>query len=159
MNSIIIGQYIPGKGFFYKLDPRTKILAVLFLMIAVFMLENITQLLIALGVAVLILLIGRISIIKVVKGLRAIFVLLIFTFVFQIALNNEGTIVSQATMHFNYISVAAVVVAFIAWRLLVRLGKFRFLLFLAFLFGSYFILRYVNTGTDFYSFPEIKKMW
>ncbi|MBI9008928.1 MAG: energy-coupling factor transporter transmembrane protein EcfT [Tenericutes bacterium] len=152
MNSIIIGQYIPGKGFFYRLDPRTKIISVLFLMIAVFMLENITQLSIALAAAIFILLIGQISIIKVAKGLRAIFVLLIFTFVFQIALNTEGKILSQATLHFNLYSVLAIVLAFVFWRILLRLGKFKFLLFLAFVFGVYFILRYVGYGTDFYSF-------
>jgi energy-coupling factor transport system permease protein len=152
MNSIIIGQYIPGKGFFYRLDPRTKIISVLFLMIAVFMLENITQLFIAFGIAILILLIGRISIIKVVKGLKAIFVLLIFTFIFQIALNTEGQILSQATMHFNLYSIIGVVIAFIVWRLLAKFGKFKFLLFIAFVFGIYFIFRYINYGTDFYSF-------
>jgi len=152
MNSIIIGQYIPGKGFFYKLDPRTKIVAVLFLMIAVFMLENIAQLFIAFGIALFILLLGRISIIKVIKGLKAIFVLLIFTFVFQVALNTEGKILSQANMHFNLYSVIGVVIAFIIWRLLVKIGKFKILMFIAFILGVYFILRYVNFGTDFYSF-------
>lgn len=152
MNSIIIGQYIPGKGFFYKLDPRTKLLSILFLMIAVFMLENTTQLLIAFGIAFLILLIGRISIIKVIKGLKAIFVLLIFTFIFQIALNTEGKILSQAIMHFNVWSVVAIVLAFVAWRLLAKIGKFKLLLFFAFILGTYFILRYVSIGSDFYSF-------
>lgn len=152
MNSIIIGQYIPGKGFFYRLDPRTKIISVFFLMIAVFLLENITQLLIAFVACFLILLMGRISVLKVIKGLKAIFVLLIFTFVFQIALNTDGDILSQATMHFNLYSIIAVVLAFIIWRLLVRLGRFRILLFFIFILGLYFILRYVSFGTDFYNF-------
>jgi energy-coupling factor transport system permease protein len=152
MNSVIIGQYIPGKGFFYRLDPRTKIISVVFIMISVFMLENISQLMIAFGIAFLILLLGRISISKVIKGLKPIFVLLIFTFIFQIALNKEGQILSQATMHFNLFSVIALVLAFIVWRVLVRFGKFKFLLFLAFIFGSYFLLRYIDLANDFYSF-------
>lgn len=152
MNSIIIGQYIPGKGFLYKLDPRTKLVSILFLMIAVFLLETIEQLLIGFAICILVLLIGRISIIKVLKGLRAIFVLLIFTFIFQIALNTDGEVMHQATMHFNYYSVAFVVAAFIAWRLLVRFNKFKFLLFIAFVLGSYFILRYVSLAPDFYNF-------
>ncbi|XFA98256.1 energy-coupling factor transporter transmembrane protein EcfT [Candidatus Izemoplasma sp. B36] len=152
MNNIIIGQYIPGKGFFYKLDPRTKIVSVIFLMISVFMLETTYQLLIALGVALLLLVIGQISVLKVAKGLKPIFVLLIFTFVFQIALNQEGVIVSQAVMNFNLYSVLAIVGAFIIWRLLARLGKFKILLFIAFIFGAYFILRYINYANNFYSF-------
>ena len=121
-------------------------------MIAVFMLENITQLFIAFGIAILILLIGQISIIKVIKGLKAIFVLLIFTFIFQIALNTEGKILSQATMHFNWYSVIGIVILFVIWRLLLKFGKFRIILFTLFILGLYFILRYINYGTDFYSF-------
>jgi len=152
MNSIIIGQYIPGKGFLYRLDPRTKMLAIIFLMVSVFLLQNITQLLVAFGIGILILLFGRISLWKVIKGLKPIFVLLIFTFVFQIALNKSGTVVSDAVMHFNLYSVIIAVGAFILWRILVRLNRFKMLLFIAFLLGLYFILRYADFGNDFYSF-------
>ena len=155
MNNIIIGQYIPGKGFFYRLDPRTKIMTIIFLMVAVFMLENIFQVLVAFGIAILLLLVGRISIIKVLKGLKPIFVLLIFTFVFQIALNQEGVIVSQATMHFNIYSAIGIVVAFIIWKFLTKFGKFKILLFVMFILGIYFILRYINYATDFYNFDLV----
>ncbi len=152
MNSIIIGQYIPGKGFFYKLDPRTKIIAILFLMISIFMLETITQLLIAFGIAVLMLLIGRISILKVIKGLKPIFILLIFTFIFQIALNKEGSVVLSSTMHFNAYSVLFAVVAIILWRLLVRRFRMGILFFILTAVGLYFIFTYVNLAQDFFSF-------
>ncbi len=152
MNSIIIGQYIPGKGFFYKLDPRTKILSILFLMISVFLLENITQLAIAIGIAIVILIIGKISILKVLKGLKPIFVLLIFTFIFQVALNSEGAILSTALLHFNIFSVLASIVIFVIWRLLLRIGKFKILLFFIFVLALYFNFRYLSLGQDFYSF-------
>lgn len=152
MNSIIIGQYIPGNGFLYKLDPRTKLVSILFLMIAVFLLESILQLAIAFGICLLILIIGKIPIIKVLKGLKAIFVLLIFTFIFQIALNTEGEILHQSTMHFNLYSVIAIIAAFVVWRLLRRAIKFRFLLFIAFIFGAYLILRYISYTPDFFNF-------
>ncbi len=96
--------------------------------------------------------IGRISLIKVMKGLKPIFILLIFTFVFQIALNSEGKILSTAMLHFNIYSVIGIVVIFIIWRLLLKFNKFKFILFLAFIFAIYFNLRYVNFGTDFYGF-------
>ena len=155
MNSIILGQYIPGKGFFYKLDPRTKIISIVFLMIAVFMLENIQQLAVAFAIAIALLLIGNISILKVLKGLKPIFVLLIFTFVFQIALNKEGPTVSQAVMHFNLYSVGIIILTFVMWRLLAKFCKFKILLFILFAFGVYMILRYVTFANDFYSFNFI----
>ena len=148
--NIVIGQYVPGKGLFYKLDPRTKIMSVVFLMIAVFMLENNLQLTIALGVAILSLVIGRISIVKVVKGLKPIFVLLIFTFIFQLSLNRSGVIAMQTNLYFNIYSIIAIILLFIVWRLLVKFNKFKILLFIGFVLGLFFILKLIDTGTDFY---------
>ncbi len=152
MNSIIIGQYIPGSGFFYRLDPRTKIITILFLMIAVFMLETILQLAIAIGIAVVLLLAGRISLLKVLRGLKPIFILLVFTFVFQIALNTEGVVLSTATMHFNLTSVIFALLIFVLWRFLLRFNRFKILLFVLFVLGLYFNFRYATLHTDFYSF-------
>ena len=146
MKSIIIGQYIPGKGLFYKLDPRTKIVSVLLIMIGVFLLQSIEQLLIALAVALLLLVIGRISIIKVLKGLKPIFILLIFTFIFQILLNKEGRMVIDQEMQLTVFSVGFLVLAFVAWRVLVKHIRFRFLLFLAFVASVFVILIYVDFG-------------
>ncbi len=152
MNSIVIGQYVPGKGFFYRLDPRTKIMAVLFLMIAVFLLENILQLSFALLLAVILMLIGRLSIIRIIKGLKPIFVLLIFTFVFQIALNTEGPLLLDRVMHFNWISVSAAVVWFVLWRIAAKRLNMRIILFLIFVMGLYYIFRHLSFASDFFSF-------
>jgi energy-coupling factor transporter transmembrane protein EcfT len=40
-DSIIIGQYFPGFGFLYSVDPRAKIISFLFLMIIIFIFKNI----------------------------------------------------------------------------------------------------------------------
>ncbi len=152
MNSIIIGQYIPGKGFLYRLDPRTKMISIIFLMVSVFLLQNVYQLFIAFGIGILVLLFGRISLLKVIKGLKPIFLLLIFTFIFQIALNKSGDVVSDTTMHINLYSIGAVVLAFVIWRILVRFNKLKMLLFLVFVVGIYFIFRYITYSPDFYSF-------
>ena len=146
MKSIIIGQYIPGKGLFYKLDPRTKILAVLFIMISVFLLETITQLLIGFAIAILLLIIGRISIIKVIKGLKPIMILLIFTFIFQIMLNREGATIISRDMYLTWFTILFLVVAFVLWRVLVKVTRWRFTMFLLFTVSVYSILRFVDFG-------------
>jgi energy-coupling factor transport system permease protein len=146
MKNIIIGQYIPGKGLFYRLDPRTKIVSVLFIMIAVFLLQTIEQLLIALGVAIIMLLIGRISIIKVLKGLKPILVLLIFTFIFQIMLNREGVMIVNQEMQLTIFTALFLLLALIIWRILSRYIRYRFLLFLAFVASIFLILVYVDFG-------------
>ncbi|NLZ61990.1 MAG: energy-coupling factor transporter transmembrane protein EcfT, partial [Acholeplasmataceae bacterium] len=61
MKNIVIGQYLPGSGFFYKLDPRTKIIGVIVLMIAIFLLETILQLAIAFAIGIVLMLVGRLS--------------------------------------------------------------------------------------------------
>jgi len=146
MKSVIIGQYIPGKGLFYRLDPRTKIVAVFLIMIAVFLLETITQLLIGFGLAIMFLLIGRISIIKVIKGLKPIMILLIFTFIFQIILNRDGEMLVNHKMYLTVYTALFIIGAFIIWRILVKFSNFRFTLFFLFIASIYFILRYVDFG-------------
>lgn len=37
LNSMIIGQYVPGDSFIHKLDPRTKIIVIFFYVIVVFL--------------------------------------------------------------------------------------------------------------------------
>ena len=40
MNNIVIGQYIPGNSWIYKIDPRIKISALIILMVATFLLNS-----------------------------------------------------------------------------------------------------------------------
>ncbi|MDY0010333.1 MAG: energy-coupling factor transporter transmembrane component T [Candidatus Izemoplasmatales bacterium] len=148
MKSIIIGQYIPGKGLFYRLDPRTKIIAVLLIMISVFLLETIEQLLIGLATAIVLLLIGKISILKVIKGLKPIMILLIFTFIFQIILNREGEAIVSQQMYFTVYTLLFLILAFIVWRILAKLIRYRFTLFFLFAAGVFLILSYVDFGAN-----------
>ncbi len=152
MKNIIIGQYVPGTGFLYRLDPRTKIISVLILMVAVFLLQTIPQLLIATGVALLILIVGNISVRRVLKGLKPLFVLLVFTFVFQIFFNKGGDLWLDETMSFSLVSILGAVVLTIIWRFLAHYKKFKFLLFFAYVVGLFFVFRdlaYGNIWTTF----------
>lgn len=155
MKSIVIGQYVPGSGFFYKLDPRTKILSVLFIMVGIFMLQNITQLLIAFGVALVALLIGRLSFFRIIKGLKPIFFLLIFTFVFQVALNKQGKILVNDQMYLTVYSILALLAAFVLWRIAAKQFRFKIVLFSIFAASVYFILKYVQWGYQLTSFSLV----
>lgn len=148
MKSIVIGQYIPGDGFFHKVDPRTKILAILFLMIATFLLKDIYQIMGALVLTFILLYIGKIPVKKVIKGLKPILILLVFTFVFQILLNREGKVLLDANLNISIINIALVVGLFIIWRLLAKFKKFNFLLFVGFLIGSVVLFANVNIAND-----------
>lgn len=90
MNSISFGQYVPGNSWIYKMDPRVKIVLSIVLIVIVFLIPNIWGMLIALGTFILMFLSARISPIKVLKGIRGLLFLLLFTFILQL-IYTKGT--------------------------------------------------------------------
>lgn len=153
MKNIVIGQYIPGSGFLYRLDPRTKLIAVVFLMVSVFLLETIVELLVAFGLAFLVLIAGKISIIRVAKGLKPLVVLLLFTFFFQILFNKEGTLLVSEALTLNPLNLGLAVVWTLLWRLLAKIGKFKTVLLFVWIAGVFALLRYVSLAPLWTTFP------
>ncbi|MDD3122524.1 MAG: energy-coupling factor transporter transmembrane component T [Candidatus Izemoplasmatales bacterium] len=153
MKNIVIGQYVPGEGFFYKLDPRTKIISIVFLMVSLFLLESITYLLIAFGLSILLLIAGKLSILRILKGLKPIFILLIFTFIFQIMFNKEGTLLVNQVMRFSVTSIIGIFVITVIWRFLAKYKRFNTILFFLYLAGLYFLLARFNYGAVLTTFP------
>lgn len=142
MKNIIIGQYIPGTGFFYKIDPRTKIICMIVLMVSIFLLQTIYEVLIAFGIALVLIIAGNIPIRRVAKGLRPLYVLLLFTLFFQIAFNRTGTLLVNETMEISAFSVLFMVGATVLWRWLASFKRITKLLFFGYIAGLYFIMRY-----------------
>lgn len=90
MNNITFGQYIPGNSWIYKLDPRMKIILTIALIVLVFIIPTLTGMLIALGLFILLFISTRISLIRVIKGLKPVLFLLLFTVVLQL-IYTKGT--------------------------------------------------------------------
>ena len=143
MKNIVIGQYVPGTGFFHRLDPRTKIIAVVFLMVAVFLLESILQVSIAFLVTLWVMLLGKISVGRVARGMRPLFVLLVFTFSFQIFLNREGTLLLRQEMTIGLYSVLAVLAWTVLWRLAASFRRLRGPLLILWIAGVYAAFSYL----------------
>lgn len=126
MNSFIIGQYIPGTSFLYRMDPRSKLYALFLLMISSFFLPNIYFMA---GMFVLVLLFLRIGGIKfgrIIKGLKPILILLLFTFGFQVAFIKTGSKLIDEEMSFNLLSLGAATFIFFIWIYTRRFIRFRF---------------------------------
>ncbi len=81
---ITFGQYVPGNSWIYKLDPRVKILLTVLLIVMIFLVPNLFGMLIALGVFILIFISTRISIFKVLKSIKGVLFLLLFTIILQL---------------------------------------------------------------------------
>ncbi|MDE6656469.1 MAG: hypothetical protein K2J85_05715, partial [Anaeroplasmataceae bacterium] len=90
MNNITIGQYVPGNSWLYKLDPRTKVILTILFIVMIFLISSFYAMLISFGVFILIFLSTRVSIIRLIRGLKPILFLLTFTFILQIIYNRDG---------------------------------------------------------------------
>ena len=115
MGNFVLGQYVPGKSYLYKLDPRTKIIALVLMMVAVFFLKDIYFMLGAFGIVVLIMITGRISFFKALHALRHLIALSIFIFAFQVLFNHTGEVLYTKEMSFSLFSVSSAVAVFILW--------------------------------------------
>lgn len=94
LGDITIGQYYPGDSFLHKLDPRTKIVAVLIYMISLFVVNNFYGLLGMLGVSVAVVTISRIPLKYFFRGLKMIVFIVLLTVALQMFMT-PGTIVWQ----------------------------------------------------------------
>ncbi len=91
MDNITFGQYVPGNSWIYKLDPRIKILLAVLYIVILFLLPNLISMAIGLGVFLLIFISTRISLWKVIKGLKGILFLLLFTVLLQLIYTNDAS--------------------------------------------------------------------
>lgn len=130
MKNIVIGRYIPGDSFLYRMDPRVKLIALFLLFVAVFVIDELWIMGGALVGILILLPVGKISLKKVYFGLRPLLFLLIFTFVFQILFNTQGRLLATLRLEFDLFNVALAGVLFIAWLYLKRFTSFTFISFL-----------------------------
>ena len=137
----VLGQYVPGKSYLYKLDPRVKIISTIILMVAVFFLKNYYEMLGAIGLTILILLTARISIFKALKSLRPLLMLSIFVFLFQIFFNKSGNVIYSSEMYLSIDALIAIAIISVIYFLTKRYIKFKFIYLILFLAGIFFSLQ------------------
>ena len=89
ISDITLGQFFPGFSPLHKLDPRTKIILAILFIVAVFLANNPVTFLFLILLTVVLVAISRISFSVVLKGLKPIFFILIFTTLINIFLT-EG---------------------------------------------------------------------
>lgn len=79
ISDITLGQYFPGTSLFHRLDPRTKIIASILYMVAVFCAKNLFTYLLLILVTIGIAAVGQISIRQIGKSLKPLFWVLVIT--------------------------------------------------------------------------------
>lgn len=91
-SSMIIGQYVPGNSFVHQIDPRSKMLIIFFYVIFVFFANNVWSYSLLTLFIIITIIITRIPIKFIIKGLTPIWFLIIFTFLLHLFLTKEGSV-------------------------------------------------------------------
>lgn len=79
ISDITLGQFFPGYSPIHKLDPRTKIVLAVLFIVSVFIANNPVSFAFVAAFAVILVLLSRISIKVVIKGIKPIIFILMFT--------------------------------------------------------------------------------
>lgn len=79
LNDVTFGQYYPVKSFSHRADPRIKLLALIAYIVALFLADNFYSLALGLLVLVITIIVSRVPLGSVLRSVKAIIFLLIFT--------------------------------------------------------------------------------
>lgn len=152
MNNIVIGQYIPGNSWIYKTDPRVKMVSLIILMVATFLLNSFYLMLMMFGLMLLMFLSTKVPFLKMLRGLKPLIFLLTFTFVIQIIGGTTSTtakILIQTKMYLSLSSIGAIVLitAFYFW--IKKYIPLRIILFFTYVFLIFFVQALLPYGPSF----------
>ncbi len=92
IRDITIGQYYPSGSRLHRLDPRVKIVCTLLYLVSLFLFDNIWGYLVATAFLVFVIRVSKVPFKYIVRGLKAVIMLLMITVVFNLFLNKTGKI-------------------------------------------------------------------
>ena len=95
MDNMILGRYIPGNSIIHRLDPRSKLVAMILLIIISFWANNpITNLILFIATGIFVIL-SEVPLSFFIKGLRSMFFLIAFTTLFQLFFISGGQVLFE----------------------------------------------------------------
>ncbi len=115
MRDITIGQYYPTDSPVHRMDPRLKLFATLVFLISVFAYKGLIGLMIVTAFLVFVIRLSRVPFRYMVKGLRAILILMLITAMFNLFLTPGETLVSLWKLRITREGISAAV------RMMIRL--------------------------------------
>ncbi len=147
MKNIIIGQYIPGTSFLYKMDPRSKIIALGILMVTAFIFKDISHILYMLAGVLIILKIGGIPIVRIARGLKPIMILLLFTFTFQVLFIKTGAVMLDTALTLTTYNLGIMIIIILLWYFLRKYIKSKLLFMVVIILVILTMLSMYTPGT------------
>ena len=95
MDNMILGRYIPGNSIVHRLDPRSKLVAMILLIMIVFWANNPITNLILFVVTGIFVALSEVPLSFFIKGLRSMFFLIAFTTLFQLFFISGGHVLFE----------------------------------------------------------------
>ncbi len=95
LKDITIGQYIHGNSIVHNLDPRIKMINVIILITSLFLIVRFKGFAIYLGFIIFTVLLSKLPLKKILKGLRPIFFLILLTLLLHIFMTKGGGVIWQ----------------------------------------------------------------
>lgn len=102
MRDITIGQYYQTQSVLHNLDPRVKITGTLIFIISLFTAKNITSYAVATAFLMAVILLSRVPFSFIVRGMKAVVIILLITVVFNLFLTPGITLVSFWKFRITY---------------------------------------------------------
>ena len=92
LKDITLGQYFPGNSVIHRLDPRTKLIMLVMYIVALFLAKSWVSYAVMLAFLVLSIQISTIPVKSIVKGMKPLAVILVFTGVLNLFFTTEGKV-------------------------------------------------------------------
>ena len=99
IRDITLGQYFPGDSWVHRLDPRIKIIATLLFLIELFIVDNFIGFGIAAVCLGVVIAVSGVPVGYILRGLRPILMILIFTFALNIFMVNGRVLWQWKFLH------------------------------------------------------------
>lgn len=92
LKDITLGQYFPGNSLIHRLDPRTKLIMLVVYIVALFMASGFVSYLLMFAFLAAVIKISTIPVKSILKGMKPLVMILIFTGVLNLFFTQEGTL-------------------------------------------------------------------
>ncbi|MGS0972582.1 MAG: energy-coupling factor transporter transmembrane component T family protein [Candidatus Izemoplasmataceae bacterium] len=135
MKNIVIGQYVPGNSFLYRMDARSKLLALVVLMATAFIIKDFYHMIGMVLLVGFILVAGGLSVTRIMRGLKPVLILLLFTFSFQMLFVNTGELLYTTDLTLTLYNLPIMMGIIIFWMISKKYVKFRFIYLLLAVFA------------------------
>lgn len=95
LRDITIGQYYNAKSFVHGLDPRTKLIGLIVLMVVIFMVNTWVEYLFVTAVAIGCILASKVPFSYILKGMKPVWLIVAFTAIVNLFLGNGTNVIFQ----------------------------------------------------------------